>query len=100
MSDVEQDNTGSKYAFVFFNDGKFRLRTFDEDTINQKPSSAMIAKIGLDDDPENRKVRKRSSAEIEENELKINEKLKIDFNTMANDNFSFPNGTCCFISAT
>jgi len=46
------------------------------------------------------KIKERTIKEIEANELKINEVLGIDFNSMVVDNFNFPNGTCCFITDT
>ena len=57
MKEVEQNSSGKKYAFCYFNDGNWFLRNFE--------------KI------------KRTEDEIKENELNINELLGIDKWTMA-----------------
>lgn len=57
MKEVEQNSKGDKYAFVYFNDGKWMLRNFG-------------------------KV-KRTEEEIKQNELDINELVGIDNWTMA-----------------
>lgn len=78
IKEVEQNADGTKFAFVYFNDGNFYLRTFsDED----------IAKNKI-----------RSEEEVAENELDINEKLGLLNSSMSIDNFDDPFITCVFIT--
>lgn len=71
LKEVEQNARGDKFAIVYFNDGNFRLRTFDKTT--------------------------RSSDQIMSEELDINELLGINNYTMAISGFPDPYVTCCFI---
>ena len=72
LKEVEQSPSGNFYAFVYLDDGKFRLRTFGDKT--------------------------RTQEEIEEGELDINEQLDLDNYTMPIDNFPDPFITCAFIN--
>ena len=72
MKEVEQNSKGDKYAFVYFNDGKWMLRNFG-------------------------KV-KRTDEEIKQNELDINQLVGIDDWTMANQDFPDPYIVCCFVT--
>jgi hypothetical protein len=74
IKDIEQNDAGNKYACVYLNDGKFKLRTFEKS--------------------------QRTEDEITNNELDINGLLDIDDWTMAIDGFSDPYIVCCFISDT
>jgi hypothetical protein len=70
VKEVEQNSTGSQFACVYIDDGKFRLRIFGRDS--------------------------RTTEEIQATELKINELFGMDDFTMTNDDFSDPFITCCF----
>jgi len=71
IKEVEQNATGTAYACVYSDDGKFRLRNF--------------------------KKISRTDEEIEEDEFKINEVLGLDDYSMCNHDFPDPNIICCFI---
>jgi hypothetical protein len=71
LKEVEQNSKGNKFAIVYFNDGKFRLRTFA--------------------------AKNRSDEDIVSNELDINELLEINNWTMAISGFPDPYITCCFV---
>lgn len=71
LKEVEQNSSGTAYAAVYNDDGKFRLRTFKKVT--------------------------RTEEQIEENEFKINEALGLDDYTMCNNDFPDPNIICCFV---
>jgi hypothetical protein len=75
LKEVEQNNKGDKFAMVYFNDGLFKLRTFEIDS---------------------EKVT-RDEKEIKDNELDINNLLKLNNWTMAISGFPDPYITCCFI---
>ena len=72
LKEVEQSSDGKKFAIVYNNDGKFRLRTFGH--------------------------KERSPEEIAANELDINGLLDINDWTMAIQGFPDPYVTCTFIS--
>jgi hypothetical protein len=73
MKDVEQNSDGSKYAICFFDNGLFRVRTFDK---NQRTEEESLAET-----------------------LDVNEVLdNMDDYTMPIDGFSDPYITCCFIN--
>lgn len=61
VKDVEQNPKGTYYACVYFDDGKFYLRTFGKNT--------------------------RTPYEVQQNELNINELLGINNYTIANQDF-------------
>lgn len=63
------------FAIAYFDDGKFRLRTFPKPTQLQ-----------------------RAESEIMKNEVDINKELGIDDWTMAIQGFADPYIVCCFIS--
>ena len=69
--DVEQDDTGTKFALAYLNDGNYRIRVF---TDKQR------------DDQD----------EILKEELDINKELDINNHTMPVDNFPDPFVTCTF----
>jgi len=71
LKEVEQNSNGSKYAVAYFDDGKFRLRSFGKES--------------------------RTDADIKSNELDINKLLSLDNWTMAIQGFPDPYITCCFI---
>lgn len=71
LKEVEQNIKGDKFAIVYFNDGEFRLRTFECKT--------------------------RTEKEIAENELNINKLLGLNNWTMAISGFPDPYITCCFV---
>ena len=71
LKEVEQNASGTAYAVVYNDDGKWRLRTFKKIT--------------------------RTEEEIEADEFKINEALDLDDYAMCNDDFPDANITCCFI---
>lgn len=71
LKEVEQNSTGTAYACVYNDDGKFRLRTFKKVT--------------------------RTDEQIEETEFLINEALGLDDYTMCNNDFPDPNIICCFV---
>ena len=87
LKEIEQNADGTKFAFVYFDDGKFRLRTFDSYYYK-------ITKNGVTD---LREKKKRTPEEIAENELNINAELALDESTMAIDNFEDPFINCCFV---
>ena len=60
------------FAIVYFDDGNFRLRYFNNVT--------------------------RSESQIKESEVDINKLLKLDNWTMVNEEFPDPFINCCFIS--
>ena len=70
--EIEQTNSGKFYACAYFNDGKFRLRTFGRETRSQK--------------------------EIKENEVDINELLGINDFTMPNEDLPDPFINCAFVN--
>ena len=72
MKDIEQNSSGKKYAFVYFNDGMFKLRTFERTV--------------------------RTEEEIEQNEFDINKFLDINNHTMVYPGFPDPSICCTFIS--
>jgi len=61
IQEIEQNSNGSQFAFVFSDDGKFRMRVFGRET--------------------------RTEEEIENTEIRINEMFDIDTYTMTNDDF-------------
>lgn len=71
IKEVEQNSSGTKFATVYFNDGKFRLRTFG--------------------------TKNRTKAEIESNELNINDLLDLKDFTMAISGFPDPYINCCWV---
>ena len=73
LKEVDQNATGDFYAIAYYDNGRFRLRTFDE---NQRSDQN----------------------EIEAAELDINTLLWIDEKTMVIDNFPDPFITCCFVN--
>lgn len=70
-NEVIQNDDGTRYAIVYFDDGKFRLRVFGN--------------------------KQRTKKQIENSEVKINEIICLDDNTMCNDEFPNPFITCCFL---
>jgi len=77
LKEVEQNGNGTKFAFVYFDDGRFYLRTLaDTDRLEN---------------------RKRLPQDIASNELDINTELDLDDRTMSIDNFDDPFITCTFI---
>jgi hypothetical protein len=72
MKEVAQNEVGDKYALVYFDDGKFKLRTFGRDRI-------------------------RSPEEIGAEEVDINKLLDINDDSMAITALPEPFITCCFI---
>ena len=72
MKEVSQNAVGDKYAQCYFDDGRFKLRTFDRT--------------------------ERTEEEIAKNEVCFNEILKIDNHTMPVSNFPDPFMTACFIN--
>ena len=72
MKEVAQNEVGDRYALVYFDDGKFLLRTFKRDRI-------------------------RTPYEINTNEVDINKLLNINDDSMAITALPEPFITCCFI---
>lgn len=72
LKEVEQNSNGKKYAIVYFNDGKFRLRSFGRTS--------------------------RTPEEIAADELDINGLLGIDDWTMAIQGFPDPYIVCTFVT--
>lgn len=72
--EIEQNDAGSQFACVYFNDGKFFLRTFGKE--------------------------KRTEQEIAENEVNINDLIGIDDYTMPCDDLPDPFIVCCFVGDT
>ena len=70
--EVEQTNSGKFYACAYFNDGKFRLRTFGREN--------------------------RSDEEIKADEVDINQLLDIDDYTMPNEDLPDPFINCAFVN--
>ena len=64
LKDIEQNSRGDKFAMAYFDDGKFRIRTFGRES--------------------------RTADEIEKEEFDVNAALGIDDHTMANDGFDDP----------
>lgn len=73
MKEVAQNEVGDKYALVYFDDGKFLLRTFTRDRI-------------------------RSPEEIAADEVDINKLININDDSMAITALPEPFITCCFIN--
>ena len=71
IKEVEQNYKGDKYAFVYANDGNFKLRVFGK--------------------------QRRDESEIQENEFDINKALDINNYTMPIQGFADPFSTCSFI---
>lgn len=74
LKEIEQNQDGSKYATVYMDDGKFRIRTFSNKT--------------------------RTEKEIARNEFDFNKALGIDDFTMPISGFPDPFIVCCFITDT
>ena len=72
LKEVSQNDKGSEFAIVYFDDGKFYLRNFLKTT--------------------------RTKEEIFENEVDINKVLGINDYTMVNECFPEPYVTCCFVN--
>lgn len=72
--EVEQNPSGTQYAIMYLDDGKYRLRLFYKE--------------------------ERSEHDIEESTVQFNEMLDIDNFTMPNHDFPDPYCTCAFISDT
>lgn len=72
LKEVQQNSTGDQFAIAYLDDGKFRLRTFGQET--------------------------RTLAEIKKEELDINPKINIDDYTMPINNFPDPYITTCFVN--
>ena len=72
LKEIEQNSSGKKYALVYFNDGVFKLRTFER--------------------------KERSEQEIANNEFEINKLIDINNHTMVYPGFPDPSITCTFIS--
>jgi hypothetical protein len=71
VKEVEQNYAGNKYAFVYANDGNFKLRVFGKS--------------------------RREQSEIDENEFDINSAIGINDYTMPIQGFADPFATCSFI---
>ena len=71
MKEVAQNAAGTKYALVYFDDGKFMMRTFTKED--------------------------RTEEEIKKNEVCFNQLLGINDYTMPVANFPDPFINCCFI---
>jgi hypothetical protein len=69
--EVEQNYAGNRYALVYIDDGKFRMRVFGK--------------------------KERSEKEVQDEEFKINEALGINDYTMPIQGFADPFCTCSFI---
>ena len=76
LKEIEQNSDGSKYAFAYMDDGKFRIRTFHNKN-EQNPT--------------------RADSEIKRNEFDLNKALGIDDFTMPISGFPDPFVVCCFI---
>lgn len=74
LKEVEQNNSGKKYAFVYMDNGVFKLRTFGRQT--------------------------RTAEEIADNEVNINMLLDLDDSTMPHHLFPDPFITCTFVTDT
>ena len=74
MKDVEQNDKGNYYAVTYQENGFYRLRTFGK--------------------------RNRTDESIEEDELKINETLDLEHESMPINDFQDPFIACTFISDT
>jgi hypothetical protein len=72
MKEIAQNAVGNKYAMVYFDDGKYYLRTFARET--------------------------RTDEEIAKNEVCFNDLLGINAHTMPVQNFPDPYITTCFIN--
>ena len=72
LKEIQQNASGTEFALVYFDDGKFYLRNFKKTT--------------------------RTKEEILENEVDINKVLGINDYTMANECFPEPYVTCCFVN--
>jgi hypothetical protein len=101
LKEVEQNAKGDKFAIVYFNDGYFKLRTFVKKYVEPaKDQAAIRDDDGKSIDIQKEKVdkcEKRSEAEIQKNELNINDLLGLNNWTMAISGFPDPYITCCFI---
>lgn len=84
LKEVKQNSNGTKFAFVYLDDGRYRLRTFSEDDFEDMEK----AKPPRDG---------RTKEQIMADELDINKELKLDFDTMPINNFPDPFITCCFV---
>lgn len=71
VKEVEQNHTGTKFAVVYMDDGKFRLRTFGKES--------------------------RDKETIQREEIEFNNVMWFDDYTMPIDEFPDPFITCCFI---
>jgi hypothetical protein len=71
LKEVEQTSDGNKFAITYMDDGKFRIRTFQNKT--------------------------RNESEIKRNEFDINKALGLDDFTMPISGFPDPFVVCCFI---
>jgi len=71
VKEVEQNYAGTKYAFVYANDGNFKLRVFDK---NERPLEEALAQ-----------------------EFDINTAIGINDYTMPIQGFADPFATCSFI---
>lgn len=80
MKDVVQNNDASKFAVTYFDDGLFKIRTFE------KPKDACMLHTEEEFD---------SDDEVDQN---FNDLLDIDKSTEAIDNFPHPMCFCCFIT--
>ena len=67
---VEQNRSGTKFACVYVDDGKFRMRIFGKE--------------------------QRDPHQVKLNEIKINEMFGLNDFTMPNEVFNDPFITCCF----
>tara|TARA_B110000285_G_C15136215_1_gene627098 strand:+ start:509 stop:961 length:453 start_codon:yes stop_codon:yes gene_type:complete len=72
--EVEQNQHGTEFCIIYFDDGRWYLRKFGKVT--------------------------RTPKEIENDQIDINSELGLDNYTMANEEFPDPFGTCCFVNDT
>lgn len=75
VKQIEQNESGTHYAFVYINDGVFMLRHFGQESVTLKQEE-----------------------EVGSSELNINDLLGIDNWTIPSEGFNDPFITCCFIS--
>ena len=84
MKEVEQNYNGLKIAYVYFDDGKFKLRYFDREDPNMEQLR--------------RNVLCRNESEIERTEVDLNFRLGLDDWSMPIEGFPEPFANCCFVS--
>ena len=85
MKDIAQNEDGNKFALVYFDDGEFKLRTFERkgrDRTSEEIKADTKKEVSFNEHPQ----------EISENLLPINN------HTLPIHEFQDPFITCCFIN--